>query len=144
VGDEREWIGRSEYRWKSNGGEWQLSAEGAFNSLDNTSRLFELQPGGQFAEIPLPGGTAKVTEDRYEVIGSYGRPFGKNLTMKLSAGGEYSQLAQAGGGGTTRAFHRPKGELSAAWKVSPKTDLNIKLARRVGQLNFFDFLASVD
>jgi outer membrane receptor for ferrienterochelin and colicins len=144
VGDERELIGRSEYRWKSRGAEWQISAEGAFNSLDNESRLFEMQSNGAFDEVPLPGGIAKVEEDRYEVIGSYGRSLAANLTMKLSAGGEYSQLAQVGAGGTTRTFYRPKGELSAAWKVSPRTDVNFKLARRVGQLNFFDFLAFVD
>ena len=145
VGKERELIGRGEYRWKSGGGaEWQLSGEGAFNSLDNTSRLFSLQPSGQFDEVPLPGGIAKVEEDRYEVIGSYGRSIAKDLTVKLSAGGEFSRLAQVGAGGTTRTFKRPKGELSAAWKVSPRTDVNVKLARRVGQLNFFDFLAFVD
>jgi hypothetical protein len=143
-GKERESIGRGEYRWNRAGAEWQISAEGAFNSLDSTSGLFEMNPSGGFDEIPLPGGTARVQEDRYEVIGSYGRPLTKNLTMKLSAGEEYSQLAQVGAGGTTRTFYRPKGELSAAWKFSPKTDINIKLARKVGQLNFFDFLASVD
>jgi hypothetical protein len=144
IGDERELIGRAEYRWTRGGAEWQISGEGAFNSLDNVSRLFELRTDGQFEEIPLPGGVAKVEEDRYEIVGSYGRPLTPSLTMKLSAGGEYSQLAQAGAGGTTRTFYRPKGELSAAWKVSPRTDVNVKLARRVGQLNFFDFLASVD
>jgi hypothetical protein len=144
AGTERELIGRSEYHWNAAGAEWQVSAEGAFNSLDNTSRLFELQPNGDFAELALEGGSAKVEEDRYEVMGSYGRPVTKNFTMKLSAGGEYSQLAQVGAGGTTRTFYRPKGELSTAWKVSPRTDINVKLARRVGQLNFFDFLASVD
>jgi hypothetical protein len=143
-GEERELIGRGEYRWKNRGAEWQLSAEGAFNSLDNTSRLFEMGTDGRFAEIPLPGGTASVEEDRYEIVGSYGRSLAVNLTMKLAVGGEYSQLAQVGAGGTTRTFYRPKGELSAAWKVSPRTDVNFKLARRVGQLNFFDFLASVD
>jgi outer membrane receptor for ferrienterochelin and colicins len=144
TGDERELIGRSEYRWKSGVAEWQVSGEAAFNSLDNASRLFEMRTNGRFEEIPLPGGTAKVEEDRYEIVGSYGRPVAANLTMKLSAGGEYSQLAQAGAGGTTRTFYRPKGELSAAWKVSPRMDVNFKLARRVGQLNFFDFLASVN
>jgi hypothetical protein len=144
VGDDRELIGRTEYRWTKGGAEWQLSAEGAFNSLDNTSRLFEMGPDGNFDEIPLPGGIASVEEERYEVMGSYGRPLSSNVTMKLSAGGEYSQLAQAGAGGTTRTFYRPKGELSTAWKVSPRTDVNVKLARRVGQLNFFDFLASVN
>jgi len=144
VGTEREMIGRAEYRWKSLGGEFQISGETAFNSLDNTSRLFSMAAGGAFEEVPLPGGTAKVEEDRDEVIGSYGRALTKTLTMKLSAGGEYSQLAQVGAGGTTRQFQRPKGELSAAWKATPLTDINLKLARRVGQLNFFDFLASAD
>lgn len=144
VGAERELIGRSEYRWNAGGAEWQISGEGAFNSLDNTSRLFEMRPSGAFDEIPLPGGTARVEEDRYQVMGSYGRTLSKSLTMKLSAGGEYSQLAQVGAGGTTRTFYRPKGELSAAWKASPRTDINFKLARRVGQLNFFDFLASAN
>jgi outer membrane receptor for ferrienterochelin and colicins len=144
TGDEREMIGRGEYRWTRGKSEWQLSAEGAFNSLDNTSRLFELRENGAFAEVPLEGGTASVEEDRYEVMGSYGRPLNASVTVKLSAGGEYSRLAQVGAGGTTRTFYRPKGELSAAWKVSPSTDVNFKLARRVGQLNFFDFLASVN
>ena len=144
VGDDREMIARSEYRWNQGGAEWQLSAEGAFNSLDNTSRLFEMGTNGEFAEVDLDGGIARVEEDRYEVMGSWGRSLAKTLTVKLSAGGEYSQLAQAGAGGTTRDFYRPKGEFSAAWKASPRTDLNFKLARRVGQLNFFDFLASVD
>ena len=143
-GIERELIGRSEYRWNAGGGEWQISAEGAFNSLDNTSRFFELTPSGAFDEVELPGGSAKVEEDRYEVMGSYGRAVTPALTLKVSAGGEYSQIAQVGAGGTTRDFQRPKGELSAAYKISPRTDLSVKLARRVGQLNFFDFLADVD
>ena len=143
-GDEGELIGRSEYRWNRAGAEWQISAEAAFNRLDNTSRLFELRSDGKYDEIALPGGSAKVEEDRYEVMGSYGRPLSKSVTMKLSAGGEYSTLAQVGAGGTTRNFRRPKGELSMAWKASPLTDVTVKLARRVGQLNFFDFLASVD
>jgi outer membrane receptor for ferrienterochelin and colicins len=32
---DRETIGRTEYRWNSGGAEWQVSAEGAFNSLDS-------------------------------------------------------------------------------------------------------------
>lgn len=144
IGDDREMIGRTEYRWTSRGAEWQISAEGAYNSLDNVTRLFEMGSNGDFEEVSFTGGVARVEEDRYEVIGSYGRSLSPSVTMKLSGGGEYSQLAQAGAGGTTRTFYRPKGELSAAWKASPKTDINFKLARRVGQLNFFDFLASVD
>lgn len=143
-GDESELIARSEYGWTAGVNEWQISAEGAFNSLNGRSRLFEMNASGAFEEVPLEGAAAKVEEDRYEMMTTWGRPLASAVTLKVSAGGEYSQLAQAGAGGTTRTFWRPKGEVSAAWKLSPETDLSVKLARRVGQLNFFDFLASVD
>lgn len=144
VADEDETIGRAEYRWKAVGGEWQVSSEGAFNSLDNTSRLFVMLENGLLEEVPLPGSTARVEEERYEVMTSYGRSVRPDLTMKLSLGGEYSELAQVGGQGRTRDFYRPKGELTAAWQASPRSDFNFTLARRVGQLNFFDFLSSVN
>ncbi len=142
IGDEKEQIARAEYRLKRGGADWQLSAEGAFNSLDNVSELFVLRPDGAFEEIPLPGGTATVKEDRYEVLASYGRPLSSKLSIQLSAGGEYSYLRQIGANGLSRTFWRPKGLLSLAWKPIPRLDLNLKLQRRVGQLNFFDFLAS--
>ena len=146
--DESETIGRTEYRWASRGAEWQISAEAAYNTLDNTAQLFEFGSAQAIEEIPIPGATAKVSEDRYEVMGGYSRPISDQLSMKLSAGGEYSQLSgeypQLVGVGGTRRFYRPKGELSAAWKASDRTDVNVKIARRVGQLKFSDFLASVN
>ena len=144
VGDESERIGRAEYRWRTGGADWQISAEGAFNSLDNVSRLFLLNTLGDFEEVPLPRGSARVEEDRYEVMASYARPLTSNLNFQLAAGGEYSQLSQIGAGGLTRTFWRPKGQLTAAWKPNERTDVNFRLQRRVGQLNFFDFLASVN
>ena len=142
--DFRERIGRAEYRWKALGGDWQLSGEAAFNSLDNRSTLFDLMPGGDFEEVPLPGGTAKVEEDRYEVVASHGRTLSPKLSVQLSAGGEYSTLSQSGENGLTRDFWRPKGSVAVAWKPSPRTDVNVRLQRRVGQLNFFDFVATVN
>lgn len=144
IGDELEQIGRAEYRWRSGGADWQVSAEAAFNSLDNVSRLFALDGNGDFQEIPLPGASARVEEDRYEVAASYSRALAPNLSIQLSAGGEYSQLTQVGEGGLTRTFWRPKGQITTAWKPNPRTDINLRLQRRVGQLNFGDFLASVN
>ncbi|MFC0679429.1 TonB-dependent receptor plug domain-containing protein [Lysobacter korlensis] len=142
-GEETERIARGEYRWKA-GGDWQLSAEYAFNRLDNVSELYLLDPGGIYQPVALPGGTATVEEDRYEAMATYGRTLSPTLSMQLSVGGEYSRLSQAGGGGLTRAFRRPKGLASVAWKPMPGLDVNVQLQRRVGQLNFYDFLASVD
>lgn len=142
--DEKERIARAEYRWKIGRADWQLSAEGTFNRLDNVSGLFVLGPDGEFDPVPLPGGTATVEEDRYEVMASYGRPVTSATTLQLSAGGEYSHLRQAGSGGLSRSFVRPKGLVSLAWEATPRLDINTKLQRRVGQLDFYDFLASVD
>ena len=144
IADTRERIGRAEYRWKWGKSDLQLSAEGAFNSLDNVSEFLILRPSGQYEEIPLPGGTATVKEDRYEVMASLGRPLSPKLSIQLAAGGEYSNLRQTGPGGLSRTFWRPKGLFSAAWKASPRLDVNLKLQRRVGQLNFSDFLARVN
>ncbi len=141
---ERELIGRAEYRWKTGKSDWQVSTEAAFNSLDNTSRLFSLQPNGAFTEVPLPGGTARVEEDRYEAVATWSRPVSKRLNLQIAVGGERSTITQIGGGGLERTFWRPKGSATATWKFSDHTTLTTRLKRRVGQLNFFDFLASVD
>ena len=68
----------------------------------------------------------------------------KELSVQLSLGAEYSQISQSGANGLTRSFWRPKGSASFAWKASPKLDVSLKAQRKVGQLNFSDFLASVD
>jgi hypothetical protein len=119
IADTKERIARAEYRWKWGKSDLQLSAEGAFNSLDNVSHFFILRSNGEYEEIPLPGGTATVKEDRYEVMASLGRPLTPKLSIQLAAGGEYSNLRQIGAGGLSRTFWRPKGLFSAAWKPTP-------------------------
>src|SRR3546814_16328089 len=53
-------------------------------------------------------------------------------------------LSQSGEAGLTRKFVRPKGFVSLAWKASPLLDLSVRLEREVGQLDFFDFVASAN
>lgn len=142
--EETERIARAEYGLKRGDTDWRVSAEAAFNSLDGQTRLFALQPSGAESEIPFPGGVARVEEDRYEVMGSWGRPLSPTLSVQASAGGEYSELTQVGAGGLSRSFWRPKGQASAVWQAAPDTRVNLRVARRVGQLNFGDFLASVN
>ncbi|GAB1596805.1 TonB-dependent receptor plug domain-containing protein [Lysobacter claricitrinus] len=142
--EESEKIARAEYKWTTGKNDWRISAEGAFNSLDSASSIAVLDATGAFIGVPLPGANATVKEDRYEVIGSWGHPFGDAVKFQMSAGGEYSKLQQAGAGGLTRTFIRPKGSMSLAWKASDVLDVNVKLQRKVGQLNFYDFLASVN
>ncbi|MES2754127.1 MAG: TonB-dependent receptor plug domain-containing protein [Pseudomonadota bacterium] len=139
---EQETIARSEFRWKGGKADWQISLEGAYNALDVSNALFSADAAGVFQPIPFPGSESKVEEKRAEAILSYGRPLSRTLTLQASLGAEYSELSQSGPNGLTRNFVRPKGSASLAWKPSPKLDLSLKVERVVGQLNFFDFVAS--
>jgi hypothetical protein len=137
-------IGRGEYRWNMWHGDWQIDAEAAFNSLDQTAQLYTLDPAGDFGEIPFPSGSGGVTEDRYESILTHNRTLAAGLTLQVGLGGEYSKLAQSGANGLVRTFWRPKGSATVAWAPVTGLDLTLKLARVVGQLSFGDFLASVN
>jgi hypothetical protein len=142
-GTSSEKIGRAEYRWKIGRTDLQLSGEGAFNSLDRVSELLVLNSSGQFVGLPFPGGSGKVSEDRYEGLLTIGRPLSSKLTAQLVVGAEHSTLVQEGPGGKERSFLRPKGSLNLALQFSPRFNANLKLIRRVGQLDFGDFLARV-
>ena len=136
-------ILRSEYRWDMLGGNWEVDLEAAYNRFEQSSQFFNLLESGDFEEIPLPNATGEVEEDRYEMIISYGRTLAEGLTLQLAAGAENSTLIQTGPGGLTREFWRPKGSMSLAWTPQEGLDLSLNIARRVGQLSFGDFLASV-
>src|SRR5690606_32535430 len=137
-------IARGEYKWDLLGGTWQLSGEAAFNRLDNVAVLALLRLSGEFEAIPFPAGTGGVREDRYEAILSHGRSLTGNLSLQLSAGGEVSTISQNGASARARTFKRPKGAISLAWAPRAGLDVSLRLARRIGQLNFSDFLADVN
>ena len=141
TGDETETIARAEYRWNGSG-DWQASLEGALNRLDVENALFTLAPDGEFVAVPGTANASVVEERRAEALLTYGRPLSPELTLQASAGGEYSELSQTGGGGLTRSFIRPKGFVNLAWRPTPNLDLSARIERVVGQLNFFDFVAS--
>jgi len=142
VGDQTETISRGEYRWHGGGADWQVSLEGALNRLDVENALFSRDGDGTFVAQPFPNSAATVQERRAEAMLTYGRPLARGLTMQASLGGEYSQLRQDGAGGLTRTFYRPKGFVNLAWQPRPGLDVSARVERVVGQLNFFDFVAS--
>ena len=136
-------IGRFEYGWSMLNADWQLSGEAAFNRLDRESSLFELDPSGDFVELDFPAGTGGVTEDRYEASLSISRELSPTLSVQLIGAMEFSRIEQTGSAANSRSFRRPKGSIAASWKPSNDFDLSVTLARRVSQLSFGDFLASV-
>ncbi len=141
IGDVGETIGRGEYQWKMFGGDWQLSGEAAFNTLDNVASIAVLDPTGAWVDQPFEGGTGGVSEDRYEGLLSFGRKLTDKLNFQIVAGAEHSTITQTGMNGLTRSFFRPKGSISLAWTPTADFDVSVKMRRRVLQLSFYDFLA---
>lgn len=140
--DERETVFRSEYRWSNGNSDWQISAERALTRLDNVSTFFELLPDGSFEEVEFPNASGDVRERRYEGAVRLTRRMSPDLTLRASLGGEISKLAVVGGAGSERTFKRPKGYVALAWQANPGLRATAKLERRIGQISFFDFLAS--
>lgn len=145
VTDESESILRGEYSWSgANSSDWQVSLEGAFNSLENESDRFN---GSTLQSTPIqtvidPG--TRVEEKRAEAFVTHGRQLASDLRLQVSLGAEQSEISSDGVGSQTRMFTRPKGSASLAWDVSDSLKINASVARQVGQLNFFDFIANVD
>jgi hypothetical protein len=135
-----ETIGRAEYGWKSGRNDWQISVERAWNALDQTGRLFELAPDGDFNEVDFPNGTGRVEEIRYEAIATLSRPLASTVDIQIAAGAETSRLARIDGDLPPRKFFRPKGSVTLGWRPAPGWDFSLKLRRRVGQISFYDFL----
>jgi len=136
-----ETVGRTEYHWKSGKSDWQFSFERAFNSFDQVGRLFGLEDDGAFVEVPFPEGSGKVTETRYEGLGTLSRPLTRNLNVQVAAGAETSTLGLVGGLQPPRKFFRPKGSIDLGWHLSKTWDVSVKLRRRVGQIDFANFLS---
>jgi outer membrane receptor for ferrienterochelin and colicins len=142
LADETETIGRGEFRWRGGGADWQASLEGVLNRLDVVNALYTRDAGGDFINVPFPDSAATVEEQRAEAGLTYGRALTPKLSLQASLGGEYSQLTQSGPSGLSRTFYRPKGYLNLAWRPRTGLDVSARIERVVGQLNFFDFVAS--
>jgi len=142
--DEGETIARAEYAFGALGGDLLLAAEGVRNFLEIDSALELREEDGAFVPVPLPGANARVEEDRADLGLTYSRALASGLRLQASGGAEYSQLRQSGPLGLTRSFYRPKGFVSLDWKAAPRINLSGRIERSVGQLSFFDFIATVD
>ncbi len=142
--DEAETILRSEYTFPAGGGNLVAALEGTRNSLAIVSALEERNALGVLKPVELPGANARVEEDRADAGLTWSRALAANLQLQLSGGIEYSRLSQSGSLGLSREFWRPKGFAALDWKVGANLDIAARIERVVGQLDFFDFIASVD
>ncbi|MEO0784822.1 MAG: TonB-dependent receptor plug domain-containing protein [Pseudomonadota bacterium] len=142
---ENESIGRAEFdiSW-TEGRSWQLAVESAYNRLDAGSSFFlaEADCGETLDDRAVP---TLVEENRYEVSLTHSRSVSPKLSVQASLSGEYSELSSEVGADTqSESFVRPKGYVSGTYAWDEDTDMTLRVEREVGQLSFFDFVASQD
>ena len=144
--DEAETILRAEYGWnRSEARSWQFGVEGAFNSLD-VEQVFEQRERGEDFAGDGPS-RFLVEEDRYEATLTHSRKLGTMWDLQASVGVEYSELSQMRDDAPMtepRDFVRPKGFVAATYTPADGRTWRARLEREVGQLNFFNFVESVD
>ena len=142
--DEAESIIRAEFLFPGWDSQWRWSLEATENYLNLDSQLDRLSADGVFFPVDLPDAKARVEETRTESTLNVSKRLNEQLTLQATVGAEYSEIRQTGSSNVTRDFVRPKGFLALNYKPTDALFLSAKLERAVGQLRFFDFIASVD
>ena len=142
---ENEAIGRVEFDWNwTEGYDWQIAAESAYNRLDAGSSFFLLADDlGPTLDSREPA--SLIEETRYDLSVTYSRPLIPNWTFQGSLAGEYSEISsELGTDSQSEDFIRPKGYLALTYEPTDQTSYEFRVERNVGQLSFFDFVASQD
>ncbi len=115
----------------------EFGAEAALNSLDSHSGLSE-----NGVDIALPAADVRVEERRAEGFATLTWRASPRLTLEAAARLETSTLTQSGDSTLEKSFLYPKPRLLAVWAPGPRNQVRISLERRVGQLDFEDFVSS--
>lgn len=122
----------------------EMGIEGARNTLDSDLQIFR-DMGGGFVEVNLPLSQSFVKELRAEafIVDTWQATDRLNLETGLFY--EISEISQSGSGlnqSRTLKFFKPT--FLARYALTKRDQLQLSVEREVGQLNFLDFVASVN
>ena len=140
-----ETIGRLSWsRQNIAGFSFEAGFEGAFNTLDNTTELFDVEEDGSLTPHPLPVTSATVKEKRGEGYVNVGRQLNPNLRVDAGVRYEFSHLTVDGDAEADRKLQFWKPSLTIDWKPVGKWHAQFSVKRTVAQLNFFDFVTAAE
>ena len=133
-------IGRAvvHYTW-SPALTFEGGGEAVYNFLDGDERYVD-----NGVPIPLPSSKVHVDERRYEAFGLATWKIDPKLTLEAGARFESSTIEESGGVAKSRSFFYPKPRLSLTWNPYENTQVRLRFERKLGQLNFSNFVSSVD
>jgi hypothetical protein len=135
--DARETIGRGLLRRKGRTVTLEVGAEAALNVLDSHSGLAE-----NGVAIALPAANVRVEERRAEGFATATWRATGALTLEAALRLETSTLTQSGDSALRKSFVYPKPRLLLTWAADERDQVRFEIERRVGQLDFADFVSS--
>lgn len=140
-----ETILRGSFKWPvAKSHNLEMGVEGARNSLDSDLQIFR-DMGGSFFEINLPLSRSFVKELRTEAFVVYTWQTTQRLNLETDLFFELSKISQTGlsiDRSRTLTFLKPAVE--ARYAFSERDQLQVSAGRSVGQLNFNDFVATIN
>lgn len=140
---EREDIVRLEFDylgWQQN--QVQLSIEGTVNELKSDFSLLA-NNNGELVPVHVAGAVTDIKEERLDIrLTNAFSMYGVNIEASLGA--EDSTITQTGGFEASRSFFYFKPSLTLSKSLENNRQIQARIFRKVGQLDFDDFTSSVD
>ncbi|MBP02817.1 MAG: hypothetical protein CMM25_08420, partial [Rhodospirillaceae bacterium] len=122
----------------------EIGLEGAVNSLDKKQRYFDYI-NNQPSLRDVFNADQIITEDRAEIFASHTWSLTKKWEVETGVASEFSKLNQIGSDvNTVRKFNFIKPNIDLYYKPMAQTQFFASVTRDIGQLNFSDFISSLD
>ncbi len=122
----------------------ELGVEGAINTLKKNLDFFTLVNGDR-VDIPFFNSDQDINEDRLEVFSTHSWKPVPSVEIQTGLAAEFSWLTQIGSDvGTERSFQFVKPSLDIWYNADGATQYWFSFLRDVGQLDFDDFVATVN
>jgi outer membrane receptor protein involved in Fe transport len=115
----------------------EAGLEGARNVLEGRSVLVE-----NGVSVDLPAANVRVQEQRAEAFALFNVPLAPDWALEAGARLEYSVLEQSGDSSVRKSFFFPKPRALLRLAASDASEWRMLVERRVGQLEFEDFVTS--
>jgi hypothetical protein len=133
-----ETIGRATLRYAASPDlNFEVGGEGAYNFLDGRSSF-----ASNGVPVTIPNANLSVNEKRAEGFAQASWKIAPQWTLEAGVRFEVSQIGETGDTVRTRDFFYVKPRALLAWAPDDATQLRLRVEKKLGQLNFTDFVAS--
>lgn len=120
---------------------FEAGIEGVLNTLDSSTELFRITPGGGRVRVDLPLDEATVEEKRAEAFVNVGKNLAANLRIDGGLNFETSRLTVSGDTEANRSLKFFKPSIAVDWKPGGGWHTRLSIRRTVAQLDFYDFIS---